>query len=78
MIKKGIIKKLIIEYNGEHIHPNPKMDKAEWDRWTHCWSKKSADECRDLDLEKIKLAESKGYNVIEVFESDGILSTELI
>jgi len=71
-------KKLLIEYNGEHVHPNPKMNKDEWHNWIHCWSKKSATECRELDLEKIKLAESKGYKVIEIFESDNINSIDLI
>lgn len=70
--------KLIIEYNGEHIHPNPNMSKENWDNWTHCWSKKSADECREIDLEKIKVAESLGYKVIEVFESDVVKSLDLI
>jgi len=62
--------KLIIEYNGEHIHPNPNMSPEEWDNWTHCWSNKSADECRKYDLKKIDVAESEGFKVIEVFEND--------
>lgn len=71
-------KKLIIEYNGEHIHPNPNMTKEELDNWGYCWGKKSADECRALDLKKIKLAKCKCYKVIEVFESDKVKSLDLI
>jgi len=44
----------------------------------HCWSKKSADECRVEDLKKIQLAESKGFKVIEVFESDKIKTNDLL
>lgn len=71
-------KKLIVEFHGEHVHPNPKMPKEKWAEWTHCWSKKSADECRKEDLKKVHLAESKGYKVIEVFESDDVNSVDLI
>lgn len=71
-------KKLIIEFHGEHVHPNPKMTKEEWHNWKHCWTKKSADECRAEDLKKINLATSKGFQVIEVFESDDIDLTKLI
>ena len=71
-------KKLIIEFHGEHVHPNPKMSKEKWDAWIHCWSRKSADECRQVDLKKIHLAESKGFKVIEVFESDNIKSIDII
>lgn len=70
--------KLIIEFHGEHVHPNPKMKKEEWSNWKHCWTKKSADECREEDLKKIELAESKGFKVIEVFESDALKSLDLI
>lgn len=70
--------KLIIEFHGEHVHPNPKMTKEQWDAWVHCWSRKSADECREEDLKKIHLAESKGFKVIEVFESDALKSLDLI
>jgi len=71
-------KKLIIEFQGEHVHPNPKMPKHEWVKWVHCWSKKTADECRQEDMKKIHLAESKGFKIIEVFESDGVNSAEIM
>lgn len=71
-------KKLIIEYNGEHIHPNPEMSKEAWNNWRHCWTKKTADECQEIDSVKIKLAESKGYSIIEVFESSKVKSLDLI
>ena len=70
--------KLIIEFHGDHVHPNPKMTKVDWENWKHCWTKKSADECRAEDLKKITLAESKGYKVFEVFESDDVDLTTLI
>lgn len=64
--------KIIIEYNGEHIHPNPNMSKANWQKWKHCWTKESADVCRAKDQYKIDIAKEKGFNVIEVFESEEI------
>lgn len=70
--------KLIIEFHGEHVHPNPKMTKEQWDAWVHCWSRKSADDCREEDVKKIELAESKGFKVIEVFESDTIKILDLV
>ncbi len=63
-------KKIILEYHGEHVHPNPKMNDTEWNNWSHCWSKKGATECRLNDLKKIELAKSEGFKVIEIFESD--------
>lgn len=71
-------KKLIIEYNGEHIHPNPKMDEKRWSEWRHCWTNKTAKECRAEDLKKIGVAKKLGYNVIEIFESDNVNSLTLI
>lgn len=70
--------KLIIEYNGEHIHPNPTMSKDDWNNWRHCWSKKTADECQKIDSIKLNVARDKGYNIIEVYESDKIGSLDLL
>jgi len=71
-------KKLIIEYNGEHIHPNPEMSKEDWNNWKHCWTKKSADECYKLDQIKLDVARENGYKVVEVFESTTISSLDLL
>ena len=54
------------------------MSKEDWHNWSHCWSKKSADECHDIDQIKIKVAEEKGYKVIEVFESTKESSLDLL
>jgi len=71
-------KKIIFEYNGEHVHPNPKMTVEEWKNWKHCWTKENADECRKKEDRKIKVAEERGFTVIEIYESDEISSIELI
>jgi len=71
-------KKLIIEYNGEHVHPNTKMSKEDWNDWKHCWTKESADKCREKELVKIEIAKERGFKVIEIYESDKISSKELI
>jgi hypothetical protein len=65
---------LIIEYNGEHVHPNPKMSEIEWKNWKHKWTGESADEVRKRDLKKIEIAKENGFEVIEVFESDKVNS----
>jgi len=70
--------KIIIEYNGEHVHPNTNMSKENWDKWKHCWTKESADICRKKELIKLNIAKESGFKVVEVYESDKISSLELI
>jgi len=70
--------KIIIEYNGEHVHPNTKMSKEEWDNWEHCWTKESADACRSKELVKLNIAKERGFKVVEIYESDKIEVINLI
>jgi hypothetical protein len=68
----------IIEYHGERYHPNPnKLLKEEWDSWTTVVYKANrdsicltADEKHELDKKKKQLAESKGFDYIELWSSD--------
>ncbi len=64
-------KKIIIEYHGTHIHPNPKWEKEKWDSWKHAFQNKNAFEAREFDLKKKSLAESKGFQVLEIWNDDG-------
>lgn len=70
--------KLLIEFNGEHVHPNPKWSDEKKNEWRHCWTKDDFETAREKDLEKINIAEELGYNVVEVFESDNVRSIDCI
>lgn len=61
--------KLIFEYNGEHVHPNPDWDKERWDSWRHCYSKKTADEIYSKYKIKIRFAEQNGYRIVQLWSS---------
>ncbi len=66
-------KKIIFEYNGIHVHPKPtwlKDDIEKWNRWRNLWTKKSADECLKRQQDKIKLANEKGFTVIELWSDE--------
>lgn len=71
-------KKLIIEFHGEHIHPNPNWSGEKQKEWKHCWTQEDFETVRNKDLLKKEVAESLGYQVIEVFETDDIKSNDLI
>jgi hypothetical protein len=63
--------KLIIEFNGEHVHPNKnKLSEEEWKKWRHAYTKKCADEIHENDLRKLTVAKILGYNVLEVWSQD--------
>jgi hypothetical protein len=63
--------KLIIEFNGEHVHPNKQLLSGEaWGRWKHAFSKKSADEVLQFDEHKVYIAEQSGYNVLTIWSKD--------
>ena len=56
--------KVIIEFNGRHVHPDKASLTAEqWEKWRCVWPKKTADEVHNRDTEKIALAERKGFTV---------------
>lgn len=61
---------VIIEYHGDHIHPNPKWNEEKWNKWRHCYNKKNADEMRIFDKQKKSLAESQGFKVLEIWNDD--------
>lgn len=64
---------LIIEYHGTHIHPNPRWNKENWNKWRHVWNKKNADEIRIYDLQKKSLAESQGFKVLEIWNDENVI-----
>ena len=60
--------KIIIEYHGKRYHPNPKWEIDKWDKWNFMGL--NANEKRDLDVYKNKIAEKSGFEVIEIFSDD--------
>lgn len=60
--------KIIIEYHGKRYHPNPKWDKEKWDKWNFMGL--NANEKRDMDVYKNKVAENYGFLVIEIFSDE--------
>lgn len=59
--------KLIIEYHGVHIHPNPTWKSEKWYAWKHAFNGKSANEARAFDLRKKEIAEQSGFTVVEIW-----------
>jgi hypothetical protein len=63
---------LIIEYHGEHCHPNINLSLNDWNNWKHYFSKESADIVFDRDIKHKKLAESKGFKYVVLWHSTRI------
>lgn len=62
--------KYIIEFNGEHVHPNPNtLTKNEWLLWEHTFNKKDADTIFEYDKYKNTLANQNGYQVLSIWSS---------
>ncbi|MFW6281457.1 MAG: hypothetical protein ACOC1O_01510 [bacterium] len=62
---------LIIEYHGAIFHPNSNhLSKEEWNNWKNPLSKTNADEQYKKDIHKKELAETNGYNFLEVWENE--------
>lgn len=64
--------KLIFEYQGEHVHPNPEWDKEKWNKWRHCFTKETANEVQKQYNKKIQLAKEAGFTVVQLWSSKSI------
>lgn len=65
----------IIEFNGEHVHPNKELlSEDEWSSWRQAWTNKTADECWGYDLKKKELAERNRFNILYVWYNEGVES----
>ena len=58
---------LVIEYNGDYWHCNPKKYSEDY---FHQVKNKTAKELWEYDNNKIDLIKSKGYNLVIVWESE--------
>lgn len=62
---------LIIEFNGQKFHPNYKiLNEDEIKEWQCLFSNLQASEKKKLDDKKINVAVNKGFNVIEIWDTD--------
>jgi hypothetical protein len=64
---------LIVEYNGETYHPNPKWNAEKWSNWRHPHTTYNADYYAAYGKRKIDIAKSKGWEIIQIFSSDNKL-----
>lgn len=60
--------KLIIEYNGTHVHPRSDFD----DNWTHAFTRETKTERMTHDLMKHNAAVAKGFEVLYVWSDRDI------
>jgi len=60
--------KLIFEFNGNHVHPSKEKLGDKWNEWRNAWTGENADTRLAQDLEKISIAENKGFDVIEIWD----------
>lgn len=61
---------IIIEYNGEHCHPNKNMSAESWKTWKHTFTKENADTVYMKDRYKQMLAEAQGYKYFTIWHSE--------
>ena len=62
---------LIVEYNGNMFHPNKSLlSENEWKAWINPISKTTADEQNSIDEYKRRLAESRGFNYLIIWENE--------
>jgi hypothetical protein len=70
-------KKVIIEFHGEHCHPNPlKLTNEEWVNWRNAYNKSiTAEDQHTFDLRKKEVAEMNGFTYIVIWSNDEILES---
>lgn len=66
--------KIIVEFNGEHVHPNPIWkisDRSRWEQWKHPWTGECAELRLDFDIKKNNFAIDHGFEVYTIWSEDG-------
>lgn len=71
-----ISKKLIIEYNGSIWHPRKeRLTEYQYTNWKMPWHPEISAEEKELkDLNKLKFAQDRGYDIIEIWDTDDKLT----
>jgi hypothetical protein len=63
--------KLIIEFNGEHVHPRKdKLTEEQFLNWKHAFTKVSGVETYEKDQNKMYAATNLGYNILILWSRD--------
>lgn len=63
--------KIIIEYNGSHVHPSKeKLSVEEWHKWQNPFTKKNSDYCYNRDQMKKHAALENNIQCIEFWDYD--------
>jgi len=63
--------KLIFEYNGSRFHPNKDaLTEEGWRSWRGLYTNSTADAVHDKDQKKKLLAESRGFSVHYIWDTD--------
>ena len=66
---------IIIEFNGEHVHPNKNsLTENEYKSWKQTWTNKTSEECYEYDLKKKKLANKNGFEILYIWYNEGVES----
>jgi hypothetical protein len=68
--------KIIIEFNGDRFHPNPKkLSAKEWANWQVPYTDRvyTADEIAEKDAQKMRLAKKSGYDFLVIWSSDSFV-----
>lgn len=68
--------RIIIEFNGVHCHPSPRLSQTEWTNWKCPYTKQTADVKHVKDHRKILVAKEKGFD-IEIVWSDQNIEKQL-
>lgn len=64
--------KIMVEFNGEHVHPNINLSNEEKKQWKHAFSKKSFNEVLVNENRKIDTAKNMGFDVLIVWSKSNL------
>jgi len=62
--------KIIIEYNGTHCHPDPKMTPEDMASWKNLYTKENAQTCYHKEKLKSSLVENVGFKVFNFYSNE--------
>lgn len=69
--------KIIAEFNGSMFHPNTNiLTEHEIQDWKSLYSNLPAEVVIANDIAKIKLAESHGYTLLTIWDTDNIIEAQ--
>lgn len=68
--------KIIVEYNGSHVHPDPRLPNDKQNTWIHAFSGECFEERRNKDLHKERVALDAGFVVFYIWDTDSAETIE--